>query len=682
MSDQPKFRLILWSISSTGWRGTQKAVVYNAKNLGVEEHANDVGSAFWTLDNDHPQISEFVPLARHYEISRWSAPRNRWEFVGAGMLNDYNVTEYQTTFQGMDYKAVLNQTFTPLSGMTTANAGVTTTVTPSTTASTFSSNSVFALNVSTATTAVRYLNSSSIDVDGPYAYASPGKLRKLTLDQFNNLQPGTGYYINDAGGNFSGPTYYETPKIELNWDGVWKSSTTSGFPVPVPMLFLVLCSPPALKDYGTLPINPQTILTEDQDVMNGPTTIYNGARWTYQLNLFPQELKTLVEKEEGVGSFTGKDYVDGLVDYGNNETDIACLRPGVSYSFQVYAAIYRASGNGIWYRTPKGVVSGSTNTAATTFGEPANVTLGQSDEDVAATIKRSFNNAALVDPYSRVRYASLSISGSTATTIKTYSNGEPMMQFIASVCDIEMGAKTDGSKVVFGIDKPTNGGTYTGNFKLNTSVSSAATTAFALRYPESVKSFSFTPGYSRVRNDITLIPTTLYLSGSSGQNVGGTSLIGATASDSASIASNGRIPLIITRAGLVDEKAAQNEANRLLATYKPANTKQANIRVTLNGVDLWNGWDLGDSVRLTINRGLAVVNEAFVITGVRWFGEMDGHERVELDLVQGTAFAAAYANPAPPPATPEAASIYVPPQSAIPVAQGFHNEEQGVKKFS
>jgi hypothetical protein len=176
-------------------------------------------------------------------------------------------------------------------------------------------------------------------------------------------------------------------------------------------------------------------------------------------------------------------------------------------------------------------------------------------------------------------------------------------------------------------------------------VSSAASTAIALRYPENVRSFSFTPGYSRVRNDIKVIPTTGYLAGSAGQNTGGTSIVGATAIDQSSVSTNGRLTLLAAKDNLLNAAAAQNEANRLLNTYKVANSKQVGIRAVLDGIDLWNGWDVGDSIRVTINQGLAVVDEPFVISGVRWFGESDGHERIELDLVQGSAFAAAYTAP-------------------------------------
>ena len=659
MSTKKSFRLILWSISSTGWRGDQKAVVYDAKSIGLDEQANDSGSAYWTLDNDHPQIAEFVPLARHYEISRYSEARSRWEFVGAGMLNDYNVTEYQTTFSGLDYKAILNQVYTPLSGMTVDNAAELSTDI-GTSGITTAASVPFKMEETAAGTVPRYFNTTVFDFEAsPTVQTFPGTLRHIPAEDINSVPDGTNIYINNYPNYVNGVgdwSYYESPMISLSWTAVWTSSTvTSGFNRTG--RFRVYASPPGYKDAGSPPLSDLGLLGELSDDtqymggIEGGNTIPNGGGWgPYYYQLYPQELKKLVEETEGVGSFTGCDYI--ATDYTNafvsNEQDIACLRPGVSYSFQIYAAVQRtATGTNVWYRSKTGAIMGSENTASLQYGLPFKVTLGQGTEDAKTIIERALYNSLQTDPYNRLRYATLISSGSTATTHTVYTAGEPVLDHIASVCDIEMGAKTDGTKVVFGINKPTGGSSYDGNFKLSLSVSSAASSAMALRYPDNIRSFSFTPGYARVRNDITIIPTTSYLSGSSGQNSGGTSLVGATAINQDSLTSNGRIPLIAPKANLVDATAAQNEANRLLETYKPANTKQVNIRAVLDGVDLWNGWDVGDSVKLTVNRGLAVVDEPFVITGVRWFGESDGHERIELDLMQGTAFAAAYAAPIP-----------------------------------
>jgi hypothetical protein len=102
--------------------------------------------------------------------------------------------------------------------------------------------------------------------------------------------------------------------------------------------------------------------------------------------------------------------------------------------------------------------------------------------------------------------------------------------------------------------------------------------------------------------------------------------------------------LVVSKAGFVNAQGAQNEANRLLRNKKIENSKQVGLRVVTDGLDLWDGWDVGDSITVTIKHGLTDVSEPFVISGARWFGESNGVERLELDLVQGTYFASSFAN--------------------------------------
>jgi len=627
VSSARKFRITLWDIAAGGWRGNQKAVVFDASAIGVEEHANDVGSAFWTLHNAHPQIAEFVPLARHYEISRWSYERNRWEFVGAGMLNDYTVTEFETTFAGIDYKHILNMTYTPLAGMSVANTSA---ISPD--IGNFVGNSVpFKMSTATATTALRFLNDSSLTIDS-VSVSSHGDLIELVAEVDPGDEAPTSHYdyVAEFNGVGAAPTYYyKSPYINLQFTVKW-SGTSTNFPANSPVQVRVFASPPGVAEHGSAPLDDGGLIGEFEIPRSG--AVVNGSTWDCNVNLYPYELDQIVD-----GSFGG----NAIIVQENNEYDpgnidlitngAMPLRTGATYSFQVYAAIYRTNANNTWYRTIAGLKTDQ-------------ITLGQSVENASVGIASIFSNAITSTDYHRLRYSSLSVSGSTSTSHTLYSAGEPVLDHIAAVCDLEMGAKTNGDKVIFGISKPTAGASYDGTFKLNLSVSSTASTAMALRYPENIKAFSFSPGYSRVRNDVTIIPSTSYLAGTSGQSEG-VSVIGASAVDSASISSIGRISLIVPKGGLVDANAASNEANRLLTTYKSTNTKQANIAVVLDGVDLWNGWDVGDSIRLTIKRGLADIDEPFVISGVRWFGESDGHERVELDLVQGSAFNAAFTAP-------------------------------------
>jgi hypothetical protein len=362
-----------------------------------------------------------------------------------------------------------------------------------------------------------------------------------------------------------------------------------------------------------------------------PSTLYYGQEITPLSNIY-MATKEVLEVAAGKGYTT---WGGALSLYDGDMLQLmgAPLRRGITYSFQLYAAINRSS-TSQWYRTATGAITGASDTTI-----PARVTVGQQTEDANAAITRIFSDAKTSKTLGRIRFATLSVTGSTATTHVLYSAGEPVLNYIAKVCDLEMGAKTDSSKAVFGINRPAPGSSYDGSFKLRLSVSSSASTAFSLRYPDNINRFQYSPGLSSLRNDVTVIPSTGYLSGENQYD--GANIIGSNVSDSASINTYGRIPLIASKAGLINKETAAGEATRMLNTYKEINTKRVSLMVIPDGIDLWFGWDLGDSINVNIKKGLVSVDESFVISGVRWFGESDGRERIELELVQGSAFAAA-----------------------------------------
>ncbi len=650
MSDQKKFRITLWQLdTSTGWRSSSpKAIVYDAMDIGIEEYANDVGSSYWTLNNDNPQISKFTPLDTHYEIARWSVARSRWEFVAAGMLNDYSVTEYQTTFSGLDYMAVMNQIFTPLTNITFSNASP---INPN--LATVQKTTIF--NSTDGAEGTDQVFGSSYDVNGKVIFdvvdtmtVSAASISAVaTTTKTVSVSSGTSTYTASV----------ETPFFQLTYSLEWTGATTlsggftgsfggltwsGGFAATPIMRVGIFATPPAAKDLGDPPVGSTGRIAEFNiaaDSSSGANRFKAQNRVVDVLPLAAREQLYSALVSQGAASATVASALIETPTGSTNKTGtqtVYALRTGLTYSFALYAGIYAA------YSTALNRWFSSNGTKSKTTQE---ATVGQGTDNISVIVSRVFGNAQTSKSDSRIRYSSLSISGSTQTTHITYSAGQPVVEYIGDVADIEMGSKTNNSKVIFGIDKPTGGATYSGNFKLQTSISSSATTAFALRYPENIKGFSFTPGLSRVRNDITVIPTEKYLTGATAQGSAGAQIIGATATDSASLALYGRLPMVAAQGGFINAEAAQNQANRLLNSYKPANSKQVGLSIVVDGVDLWNGWDVGESVRVTIKRGLVDIDEAFVISGVRWFGESAGHEKVELELVQGSAFGAQFSSP-------------------------------------
>ena len=107
-------RIRIFDIGANRGVGDEVCVIFDAKNIGSEVYANDVGSAFWTLPIDHPLIPDLIPLRRHYKIERKSG--NSWVLIGAGLLSAYDATNDEIVYEGMDYMTMMSMHYTELVG--------------------------------------------------------------------------------------------------------------------------------------------------------------------------------------------------------------------------------------------------------------------------------------------------------------------------------------------------------------------------------------------------------------------------------------------------------------------------------------------------------------------------------------------------------------------------------------
>ena len=100
-------RIELYDMGASRGIGTLKAVIDDAKFIGVSAYANDVGEMFFTLPYNHPQISECDPLTTHYRVSRFNATAGSFDTIGRGILEDFQANENEVVFYGADYKSLL-----------------------------------------------------------------------------------------------------------------------------------------------------------------------------------------------------------------------------------------------------------------------------------------------------------------------------------------------------------------------------------------------------------------------------------------------------------------------------------------------------------------------------------------------------------------------------------------------
>jgi hypothetical protein len=113
INNQTLYRIILWSVESTKrGRGTIRAIIHDAKSIGVSSYLNDAGEIFFTLPYNHDQISECLPLERHYRVDRFDEEDGRYRAISQGLLEDYEAGTNEVVFYGIDYMGVLNKTIT------------------------------------------------------------------------------------------------------------------------------------------------------------------------------------------------------------------------------------------------------------------------------------------------------------------------------------------------------------------------------------------------------------------------------------------------------------------------------------------------------------------------------------------------------------------------------------------
>lgn len=87
--------------------------------------------------------------------------------------------------------------------------------------------------------------------------------------------------------------------------------------------------------------------------------------------------------------------------------------------------------------------------------------------------------------------------------------------------------------------------------------------------------------------------------------------------------------------GLFTDLINQAELDdRALSALKDAYDRGGNLSMSLaqGYIIPWSGWDLGDSIRVVIDRGVVSVNDLYTVWGMEWIGRRDGSESLYLDL--------------------------------------------------
>jgi len=115
----PPFVVKLWDINASDRsRGTLKAIITDARDIGVSSHANEGGELFFTLPWNHPSIQECDPWERHYEVTRLNRISGGYDVVGVGLLDDTDEDPNDVIIRGRDYLSLFDSS---ISGANTSH---------------------------------------------------------------------------------------------------------------------------------------------------------------------------------------------------------------------------------------------------------------------------------------------------------------------------------------------------------------------------------------------------------------------------------------------------------------------------------------------------------------------------------------------------------------------------------
>jgi hypothetical protein len=96
------------TVTAVTTRGPGKVVatLEDALNIGASILYNSPGEAHWTLGIAHPQLSVIEPRQTHYAIELYQG--DGWREVFAGLVVDFDATDRDVVFYGIDYLGLLD----------------------------------------------------------------------------------------------------------------------------------------------------------------------------------------------------------------------------------------------------------------------------------------------------------------------------------------------------------------------------------------------------------------------------------------------------------------------------------------------------------------------------------------------------------------------------------------------
>jgi hypothetical protein len=293
--------------------------------------------------------------------------------------------------------------------------------------------------------------------------------------------------------------------------------------------------------------------------------------------------------------------------------------------------IYRTIGNGIlqdyvatddevvFYGIDYMTVLNQTLTDPTAALGGATVTY---DNKTLGYIVQAELSAARTATDSRLGFISVeSTINAATTTYDIFTAGEPRTDFLRNVCAIAQEGLT--TKVVFGNRIETDSTSYN-KFFIDQNYSTAINNKLTLSYGANIKRFSYTPNFKSLRTKALLISTNQFLAASS--------RVWSSTATSTLIPTYGVIERLDIQQDVVSSASATKKAAQNLYESSPEKLKEITLSLVDDSVVPYKDYQLGDDIRVIINRGPVSINTNLTLRGQQWIGREDGSESLTFDF--------------------------------------------------
>lgn len=102
------WRIVIKAMGALRGPGAVVASLEDAKNVGASLLFNSPGELHFTIPKDHPQIAGIEPKQTHYSVQFRQG--DGWREVFAGLMWDFDASDTDVVFYGIDYLALLDYT--------------------------------------------------------------------------------------------------------------------------------------------------------------------------------------------------------------------------------------------------------------------------------------------------------------------------------------------------------------------------------------------------------------------------------------------------------------------------------------------------------------------------------------------------------------------------------------------